>query len=183
MLERRRLRFCKMEVMTRELSPRRINFTLWISVHTRRLFGAYRPGNQGTHSRTRWDATGGKPNGHKAFPDGGLRVGITPDGVSLTGSQGVKGSNPFSSTGDKYGGTSGLAWGSATSGDGARRSLCTVSGGFLGRVLGRGPYSRLKGPKSVLATPWHPWRIRAYLHGSAETDRQAAVTMDQLFAL
>ncbi len=31
----------------------------------------------------------------------------------MTGSQGVKGSNPFSSTEERCGGTSGLAWGSA----------------------------------------------------------------------
>jgi hypothetical protein len=57
------------------------------------LCGAYQSGNHGTHSRTRWDATEGIPNGHKAFPDGGLRLGPTRDGVSLTGSQGVRGSN------------------------------------------------------------------------------------------
>jgi len=35
----------------------------------RRLYGAYQPGNQETRNRTRWDATGRKPNEHKAFPD------------------------------------------------------------------------------------------------------------------
>jgi hypothetical protein len=64
----------------------------------RRLSGAYRPGNQELHSRTRWDVAGGKPNGHKVFPDGGLRVGITGDRVSLTGRQGVTSSNLVSST-------------------------------------------------------------------------------------
>ncbi len=39
-------------------------------------------------------------------------------GRRMAGSQGVRGSNPLSSTEDKCGGTSGLAWGSVASGHG-----------------------------------------------------------------
>lgn len=40
----------------------------------RRLCGAYRPGNQEPHNRTRWDASGREPNERMASPMAGWFV-------------------------------------------------------------------------------------------------------------